>query len=141
MGQKIKGYKYVVAKETGIKFPGDAIGAIKETELYRIIETEKELPEFGMIEGVKKITVIETSETAQGGITSIFISEQGDIPEDLNYSTAGELEAIQKKRAKEYPSVGDQLDAIWKILNKTPDAQSDAIKSQIQAVKEKYPKP
>jgi hypothetical protein len=38
-------------------------------------------------------------------------------------------------RAQAYPSIGDQLDAIWK----GGDAQADMLK-QVMAVKNKYPK-
>jgi len=38
-------------------------------------------------------------------------------------------------RAKEYPPIGDQLDAIWK----GGDVQADMLK-QVMAVKTKYPK-
>ena len=42
-------------------------------------------------------------------------------------------------RAKEYPSIGDQLDSLWKILASVES--SDPMFALIQAVKEKYPKP
>ena len=49
----------------------------------------------------------------------------------------------QKKRAAEYPTINEQLDAIWKILNDPTNPPSDAVevKENIEAVKEKYPKP
>jgi hypothetical protein len=48
-------------------------------------------------------------------------------------------------RAKAYPPVGDQLDAIWKILNALltgdePPADAIAVRDQIAAVKAKYRK-
>jgi len=39
-------------------------------------------------------------------------------------------------RAKEYPSIGDQLDALWK----GGDAAAEML-AKVQAVKTKYPKP
>ena len=42
----------------------------------------------------------------------------------------------QRDRAAEYPSIGDQLDALWK----GGDAAT-AMLAQVQAVKIKYPKP
>jgi len=42
----------------------------------------------------------------------------------------------QKQRAQEYPSIGDQLDAIWK----GGDAY-DAMLAKVMAIKDKYPKP
>lgn len=41
----------------------------------------------------------------------------------------------QRDRAAEYPSIGDQLDALWK----GGDAATDML-AQVQAVKNKYPK-
>jgi hypothetical protein len=41
----------------------------------------------------------------------------------------------QRDRAKEYPSIGDQLDALWK----GGDAATSML-AQVQAVKAKYPK-
>lgn len=41
----------------------------------------------------------------------------------------------QRDRAAEYPSIGDQLDALWK----GGDAATDML-AQVQAVKAKYPK-
>lgn len=63
-------------------------------------------------------------------------------PEELEAGRiAVELLAYKEQRAKAYPSMGDQLDALWKIVNGTPDAQSDATKAKIAAVKQQYPKP
>jgi len=39
------------------------------------------------------------------------------------------------KRASEYPSIGDQLDALWK-----GGAEAEAMLAKVQAVKNKYPK-
>lgn len=40
------------------------------------------------------------------------------------------------KRREEYPSLGEQLDALWK-----GDKAAAALQARIQAVKKKYPKP
>lgn len=42
----------------------------------------------------------------------------------------------QRLRAAEYPSIGDQLDAFWK-----GGEAAAAMLAQVQAVKNKYPKP
>ena len=42
----------------------------------------------------------------------------------------------QRQRVPEYPSIGDQLDAIWK----GGDAY-DAMLAKVMAIKDKYPKP
>jgi hypothetical protein len=70
----------------------------------------------------------------------------GDIAYDANgnevsydlaavnaYVTANEYKS---KRATEYPSIGDQLDALWK----GGDAAAEMM-AKVQAVKTKYPKP
>ena len=57
------------------------------------------------------------------------------------------LNDYRRLRAKEYPNMGDQLDAIWKELNYrrmqgeelTQDA--DDMLGQVLATKKKYPKP
>jgi hypothetical protein len=50
-------------------------------------------------------------------------------------------EAVAVSRRREYPSVGDQLDAIWKLLDATTEvAKDDPLLIEIKAVKDKYPK-
>jgi hypothetical protein len=44
--------------------------------------------------------------------------------------------SYQRNRAKEYPSIGDQLDALWK----GGEAATEML-AKVQAVKTKYPKP
>ena len=41
----------------------------------------------------------------------------------------------QRDRRKEYPPIGDQLDALWK-----GGAEAEAMLAKVQAVKTKYPK-
>lgn len=51
-------------------------------------------------------------------------------------------ELYKEKRAAEYPSVGDQLDAIWKALKGlklSPEVLE--VLNKIESVKTKYPKP
>ena len=45
-------------------------------------------------------------------------------------------ETYKYNRVKEYPSIGDQLDALWK----GGDAAAEML-AKVQAVKTKYPKP
>lgn len=51
---------------------------------------------------------------------------------------AMQLESLsyREKRSKEYPPIGDQLDALWK-----GGAEAAAMKTKIDVVKAKYPKP
>jgi len=44
-------------------------------------------------------------------------------------------DAYKEKRAKEYPAIGDQLDALWK-----GGAAAETMLAQVMAVKAKYPK-
>jgi hypothetical protein len=44
-------------------------------------------------------------------------------------------QAYIAKRQVEYPSIGDQLDALWK-----GGAEAEAMLAKVQAVKNKYPK-
>ena len=74
------------------------------------------------------------------------VTIRGDVAYDANnrivsYDTnaVNNLVAANEykpKRQAEYPSIGDQLDALWK----GGDA-AKAMLAQIQAVKTKYPKP
>jgi hypothetical protein len=68
-----------------------------------------------------------------------------DIPMPTESEAAAELQRLQleyrnkeyaRKRAPEYPSIGDQLDALWK----GGDAAAEML-AKVQAVKAKYPKP
>lgn len=56
-----------------------------------------------------------------------FIEKSSDEKYKSNY---------RNLRSREYPTMGDQLDAIWK-----GGADLDAMKAQVMAVKAKYPKP
>lgn len=51
----------------------------------------------------------------------------------------------KKRRRESYPPLGDQLDAIWKILATLPQkkwpAEAVAVLGQVQAVKAVIPKP
>ena len=47
-----------------------------------------------------------------------------------------------QQRAMAYPSIGDQLDVLWKTLGPMlEDPRAEAMLAQIQAVKAQYPKP
>jgi hypothetical protein len=47
----------------------------------------------------------------------------------------------QELRRREYPAVGDQLDALWKMLVPPVGSEAETILASINAVKAKYPKP
>ena len=60
---------------------------------------------------------------------------------------AFKTEEYKEKRIAEYPDVGDQLDAIWKEINRQRlsgvniVSDADSVLGKILAVKKKYPKP
>ncbi|MBS4052677.1 MAG: hypothetical protein KGZ69_15975 [Methylomonas sp.] len=62
--------------------------------------------------------------------------DDGD-PEVVAFRKPG----YQELRRQSYPSIGDQLDAIWKKIQSTGDAGADQMFAEINAVKSKYPKP
>lgn len=50
----------------------------------------------------------------------------------------------RQKRRDRYPTIGDQLDAIWKVLAENPDAlpaDTRAMLEKVQSVKTEVPKP
>ncbi len=51
--------------------------------------------------------------------------------------------AYRVNRVAEYPSIGDQLDVIWKFLATNPNLDGNAkmMYNVIKDIKEKYPKP
>lgn len=68
---------------------------------------------------------------------NLVLVETFEVP-DLPY---------EEVRRREYPALGDQLDAIWKELNyrrlsgESLVAEADAMLNKVLAVKAKYPKP
>ena len=76
--------------------------------------------------------------TAQGKVP--FTAEEEAAFDAMEAEHAAEQAELartkyQRDRAAEYPSIGDQLDALWK----GGDAAT-AMLTQVQAVKAKYPK-
>jgi hypothetical protein len=73
------------------------------------------------------------------------VTINGDIAYDADGNeVAYDKDAVQAyvdahayiaKRASEYPSIGDQLDALWK-----GGAEAEAMLAKVQAVKQKFPK-
>lgn len=50
------------------------------------------------------------------------------------------VEDYSKLRRKAYPSVGEQLDALWHAMNDAKINKAEPFFSMIKAVKDKYPK-
>lgn len=82
----------------------------------------------------------------------------GDCPEDALALQAGEGETLHLGepelpppaplfdtsysggRRREYPAIGDQLDALWHSMNNGEIPKAAAFYDAIKAVKDKYPK-
>ncbi len=86
---------------------------------------------------------VKCAKNAAGDDIEIWESET--IPKPNRIQIARDLEeyeaflaatAYKEKRSAEYPSVGDQLDAIWK-----GGADMELMRQTILAVKAKYPNP
>ena len=66
----------------------------------------------------------------------------------IGYDTAAEVAdkkalsdlEYRHKRRRDYPPIGDQLDAIWKELQPSPESEAATIKAKITAVKAAHPK-
>jgi hypothetical protein len=65
----------------------------------------------------------------------IAIEELAVEKEIARLQSEYDAKEYQRKRASEYPSIGDQLDALWK-----GGAEAEAMLAKVQAVKNKYPK-
>lgn len=67
----------------------------------------------------------------------------------FNYTTleweVDAVETVRKSRELEYPSIGDQLDALWKLIKANADkidlTEAAPLLEAVQAVKDKYLKP
>ena len=68
--------------------------------------------------------------------TDAFDKDGNQIPIDMSAVNAWvDPKAYVAKRQSEYPTIGDQLDALWK----GGDAQTEML-AKVMAVKAKYPK-
>lgn len=67
--------------------------------------------------------------------------------DEMSWQSEKEAVGYKNERQKEYPSTGDQLDAIWKELNyrrmqgEGLTQEADDMLGKILAVKQKHPKP
>lgn len=67
----------------------------------------------------------------------------GDPPPEIVPEIIEIAPSYDQLRAREYPTLGDQLDALWKLLGPTAPKGSDAAQvfQAIQNVKQRHPKP
>jgi hypothetical protein len=66
----------------------------------------------------------------------VAINEQLVQEELSRLQEKSEATIYQRSRAREYPPIGDQLDALWK-----GGEDAEEMLAKVQAVKAKYPKP
>lgn len=77
----------------------------------------------------------------------VYDESAGTVSLDNEKLPEIENRIINKKRQKDYPKIGDQLDAIWKILNQLRldgvqlPQDGDDMLGKILKVKKDYPKP
>jgi hypothetical protein len=68
--------------------------------------------------------------------TGAFDKDSNKVEIDLSAVNAWvDPNAYKTQRRLEYPTIGDQLDALWK-----GGAEAEAMLAKVQAVKQKYPK-
>lgn len=78
---------------------------------------------------------------------TVHLVQADDGADRVEIPTMEELQPIMDSdkyatsRRGEYPVFGDQLDAIWKLLDNATDSQALAVKQAVLDVKAKYPKP
>lgn len=78
---------------------------------------------------------------ADQGTQRIDLATLKPVPMERKHA-ARDPNEYQMRRLREYPSIGDQLDVIWKELANLPrTAECEAMFQRIKAVKAKYPKP
>jgi len=82
-----------------------------------------------------EFTVVNDELTWQDSVQTRPTDEE-IAAEAARLRTEWESKEYQRKRSPEYPSLGDQLDALFHA-----GVFPDAMASKIQAVKDKYPKP
>lgn len=61
--------------------------------------------------------------------------------DELQAELDADPDRYKELRRAEYPPLGDQLDAIWKLVQPPTGSEAEAMKARIMAVKAKYPKP
>jgi hypothetical protein len=61
---------------------------------------------------------------------------KGPLPSLIEAQRIVDSHAYEQARVAEYPSIGDQLDAIWKGGD-----EMEEMRARIMAVKDKYPRP
>jgi hypothetical protein len=85
------------------------------------------------VEGVLVVPFVSEKYDPDKGLlgSPIFMYDGSTVTEVLTYIDINYCQ----KRKKEYPSIGDQLDALWKGGDALAEMQA-----RIMAVKEKYPK-
>lgn len=49
--------------------------------------------------------------------------------------------SYRRQRKEAFPSIGDQLDAIWKMLEPAEGSEAKTLKDEIVAIKAAHPKP
>jgi len=97
------------------------IGISKSTAILSLVPNAEFVVRGGIVEWISPSIAPVTDEQIETELTRL--QAEYDVKE------------YQRKRASEYPPIGDQLDALWK-----GGAEAEAMLAKVQAVKAKYPK-
>lgn len=134
--------KKLLVKVKVIDIPySPAIEAVEATETELAIEAVPEVLEVSHEEIIAQ-TQGSDEELALWLVGDSFKYPEGywveyiDLEQDFDYLLA----KCHSQRLAEYPSLGDQADAAFKARQGNT-SQQIAIDAQIQAIKDKYPKP
>jgi len=103
----------------------------------KVIELNGEPGVFGIISTSRDVVdedgVLNLPESPSG----LYVQENGAY---VAYNRPIPEKDYKQKRAEEYPTMGDQLDEIWKILDGI-DGVASTLLDKVKAVKTKHPKP
>lgn len=108
----------------------------KETKEFQFVLSEKQDFEWNECHEVPSATVRDIYKLEDDA--PVFVRAVSDEEIARQEQSLAEIQQTQYQifRAAEYPSIGDQLDALWK----GGDAATEML-ARVQAVKDKYPKP
>jgi len=90
---------------------------------------------------IKPNQKIEDISNFQPIIDAYYVAKAEQEQAQLDAEAAAEAaKTYKEKRVEEYPSIGDQLEAIWLAMDNPTHPDVQTIKDQIEVIKAKYPK-
>ncbi len=107
---------------------------MKENVMTSLIYKRQAIVELS---GVLDFDCTDTEIVRWGGDDSKKPTEEAIQARLTELQTESDAQEYARQRATSYPSVGDQLDMIYKDMKNSTTAHADAV----EAIKAKYPKP